>query len=71
MTKLKQFCSLRIEMDQSQICELEGYLANSVGLLFVIYLIGTRICDHAEALSFLAPGKRLVTRLACGWVNGR
>lgn len=53
MTKLKQFCSLRIEMDQSQICELEDTWPNSVGLLFVIYLIGTRICDHAEAL-FLA-----------------
>lgn len=53
MTKLKQFCSLRIEMDQSQICELEDTWPNSVGSLFVMYLIGTRICDPAEVLSFL------------------
>lgn len=52
MTKLKQFCSVRIEMYQSQICEPEDTWPNSVGSLSVMYLIGTRICNHAEATRF-------------------
>ena len=36
-------------MNQSQICELEDTWPNSVGSVFVMYLIGTRICNYAEA----------------------
>lgn len=71
MTKLKQFCSVRIEMYRSQICEPEDTWPNSVGSLSVMYLIGTRICNHAEATRFgslfLLRKERLVTRLAYGW----